>query len=377
MQKIKITYIVSKIDKALEFEWVAMYLDKNKYELSFVILGTIQGTALKNKLDELGIANQEIYLAGKRDYPKAWWQTRQCIKRWNPDIVHCHLLDATLIGLSVSKWAGIQHRIYTRHHSTFHHVYAPRATRYDRWANKTASKIVAVSPLVKKVLVEKEHVDPGKVMVINHGLDLQFFAQVGKERIQAIKHKLGLQERYPVIGSVARYDHWKGVSYTIEAFKNLIHTYPNAKLVLANAGKGDSAAEVSTLARTLPEGSYIEVDFEPDVPALYACFDVLVHVPVDDHSEAFGQVYIEAMASQVPVVGTRSGIGNEILLNLETGYVTNYQDADSIVQGICYWMEHTSEKNQVTRNAFELVRNTYTFEHKLALLTQLYHSLCP
>ena len=77
-------------------------------------------------------------------------------------MVHTHLFEASLLGLSAAKFTRVKRRIYTRHHSTYHHEYYPKAIKYDRLINFLATEIVAISNNVKEVLRRKEGVAENK-----------------------------------------------------------------------------------------------------------------------------------------------------------------------------------------------------------------------
>ena len=74
---------------------------------------------------------------------------------------------------------------------------------------------------------------------------------------------------------------------------------PGVHLVVA--GDGPLRDEVDGLARQLLPGRFTRLTAPMDrMPALYRCADVFLHLSRD---EAFGNVYIEALASGLPVVG--------------------------------------------------------------------------
>jgi hypothetical protein len=60
----------------------------------------------------------------------------------------------------------------TRHSSDFHHIYFPSAVKYDRFTNWLATDIVAISENVQNILLNWESVNPAKVHLIKHGIDL-------------------------------------------------------------------------------------------------------------------------------------------------------------------------------------------------------------
>ena len=50
--------------------------------------------------------------------------------------------------------------------------------------------------------------------------------------------------------------------------------------------------------------------------------------------EGFGLTPIEAMSSGVPVIATRAGVFEEMILPGETGYIVEYDDIDTISKHI-------------------------------------------
>ena len=118
----KVVYIISDIDKALAFEWIVEELNSQKFELSFILLNP-GPSMLENFLRQKNIPVITITCRGKKDWPSALIKTVRVLKQQRPDVVHCHLMQANIIGLLAAKLTGIKKRIYTRHHSSLHHVY--------------------------------------------------------------------------------------------------------------------------------------------------------------------------------------------------------------------------------------------------------------
>ena len=230
----KITYIISDINKALAFEWVAQYFDKNKFQLSFILLNP-GNSQLEYFLQKQGIEVHQVTCRGKIDWLRATWQTQKLLKKINPDAVHCHLLQANIIGLTAARLVGIKKRIYTRHHSSLHHVYHKKGVFWDKLCNYLATDIIAITKKVAEILIDWEKVKKEKVNIIPHGFDLTLFEKQDEEVLNSLKLKYNLESKYPVIGVIARFTEWKGVQYIIPAFKKLLVDYPDALLLLFNA----------------------------------------------------------------------------------------------------------------------------------------------
>lgn len=371
MPRTAITYIISDIDKALAFEWIAEELDKNKFELSFILLNKNPDCFLEKWLKEHSIPVFYVHYEGKKQLFSAFWRVCKLLKKLKTQVVHCHLFDASLIGLLAAKSLGIKKRIFTRHSSTFHHEYFPRAVYYDRFINSLATDIVAISNNVKNVLLNKEGVNPKKIHLIHHGFKLEIFENVNEENIQKLKEKYHLTNKYPVIGVIARWIHWKGIQYIIPAFAEILKTYPQAHLVLANA-KGDYAGEIERLLSAIPSESYTKIPFEQDLPALYKNFDVYVHTPINPEIEAFGQTYVEALAAGIPSVFTLSGVANEFVEHEKNALVVDFCNSKAIFDALITIISDVSLQEKIIKKGKESIWNMFTLQVHLAKLEKLY-----
>src|SRR5690606_20647117 len=158
----------------------------------------------------------------------------------------------------------------TRHHSTFHYEFFPKAVKWDLYVNSLATDVVAISKNVENVLINKDHVPPEKISLIHHGFDIIKFSETNKQEVDALKLKYKLNDTdFPVIGVISRFIKWKGIEFIIPAFKKILVDYPNAKLILANATGPDKAYVSSILKKELKPNQYIEIPFEPNLFALY------------------------------------------------------------------------------------------------------------
>ena len=371
--KVHITYVISWIDKASEFEWVVEYLDKARFDLSFILLNN-EDSLMEEFLRQKNVPYKRITYRSKHDAPSAIYRTYKTLRKWKPDIVNAHLLEGSIIGMLAAKLAGIKIPISTRHHATWHREYFPSAQKYDKLVNSISKKIIAVSPVVERILTEQENVKKEKIEVINHGLNLKYFDNVEPDRVSELGRKYNPSNKSPVIGVISRFVDYKGIPYIVDAFKKLLKDQPNALLILANAS-GNQYDLIIDYLQKLPEESYLTIKFEADVPALYRLFDVFIHTPINWHSEAFGLTYIESLASGIPSIFTKSGAANDFARHLDNCYVVEYKNSDQIVEGIKYYLENPEVTKRIVENGKKKVKQKYTIEKKIAALERFYLSL--
>ncbi len=361
---------ISNVQKALEHEWFCDYIDKNLFNIEFVLFNS-KHSELYNYIVKQGFKCKNYSLPSKYLIPyyiSLFW-LKCCIKRY--DFIHCHLFEASLIGIISGKLAKIKKRIYTRHHSDFHHVYFPSAVKYDLLINKYSTHIIAVSNNIKTILIQKENVSSDKITVIPHGLPSSVLnIEISEKEISEAKLKYNYKSNYPIIGVISRFTEWKGIQYIIPAFKLFIAEHKNAKLVLANA-HGDYEPKIKELLSELPDESYILIPFENNILPLFKTFDMFIHVPIDKNSEAFGQVYIEAMAVKVPMICTLSGIANDFIVNEKNALVVDYKNADDIYKTMCKLINTPELKNRIIKEANNSVQ-FFSFETKINTLKKIY-----
>ncbi|CAA9307481.1 MAG: Glycosyltransferase [uncultured Cytophagales bacterium] len=364
-----VTYILSNIHKALAFEWVAEELDRGRFGLSFVLLNP-GDSVLETFLRGRGVDVLRVAYRGKKDLPAAIFRIVRFLRTRGTRVVHCHLFDACVAGLVAARLAGVKKRLYTRHYATFHQVYFPRAVYYDRFINAQATGIVAISGNVKGAL-RKEGVNPRKVHLVHHGFRLEAFGDVAAERTAGLRSKYGLAGKGPVVGVISRYFELKGIQYVVPAFRQLLARFPGAHLVLANA-TGDYAATIRALLSELPAGSYTEIRFEEDVAALYGLFDVFLHVPINEHLEAFGQTYVEALAAGVPSVFTLSGVAPEFIEDGRNALVVPFRDAAAIYEATSRLLEDAPLRQSIVAQGRADVQGRFSLHTMIHKLEELY-----
>jgi len=330
---VKVVYIISHLEKSMTFEWVLKYIDKSKFEIHVISLNQHAATYLNQYCESLQIPYYHISYRSKKDIPKAIYRCLRLFQKIKADVVHAHLIDAGLVGLTAATILRIKKRIYTRHYATLHHEYYPNGVKYDHYINIIATGIIAISENVQNVLIQQEHVPASKVQLIYHGFDISAYDDINQDRIALVQTKYNLHNKGPVIGMVSRYFKLKGIEYALEAFSQYLEIYPNAVFVIANAF-GPDENEIKKQLALLPEGSYREIYFEQDMIALYKCFDLFIHVPINNQIEAFGLIYIEAILAELPCIFTKSGIANEVILNNQNAIVVDYKNSKKILEAM-------------------------------------------
>jgi FkbM family methyltransferase len=374
-EKKTIAYVISQIDHSVLFQTTAEILKKeNQWKLVFILLHS-HSSKFEESLLQLGITVYRIPFKSKRNVPMAILRIRKILLKEKIDIVHTHLFEAGLAGMLGGRLAGIKHRIHTRHDAMIHHTYHPQAVKYDKIINRNATHIVAISENIKSILIDLEKVPAEKISVIHHGFDFERMNHSTPGSAEEIRAKyLERPGAYPVIGCISRLIEWKGVQYLVPAFEKLLIKWPEAHLIIANS-IGTYSGEIHKLLEKIPSKNYTLIPFEPKVMELYKLMDVFVHVPVDAYAEAFGQVYIEAMYAEKPLVATKSGIGSEILEDNKNAVIVSYKSSEDIHAKLDRIVSDKELQKKIAHQAKMDVMQHFPINNMIEKLNHLYESL--
>ncbi|WP_026527959.1 glycosyltransferase family 4 protein [Butyrivibrio sp. VCD2006] len=165
-----------------------------------------------------------------------------------------------------------------------------------------------------------------KTSIIPMGCDTSAFDE--KRRIENYFEQ-GDKKAILFVGRLAEV---KGIPFLIEAMKKV----DNAILYIV--GKGDMETELQKQARGLGEKIvFLGAKTHKELPEIYASADVFVAPSItanDGGKEGFGLVIIEAMASGVPVVASRSGGIVDIINHEQNGILCEEKNVDEIAAAI-------------------------------------------
>ena len=365
----KLCYVASDVGLSRLLEENIRYIDRDRYDLTTFFLGDNRPKEIDNLITD-GFDVRYMEHRGKRSIPLTLCRLYRMFGEIEPDVVHTHLFHSSLTGLTAALLRRVRKRVVTRHHSVEAHRYHPHAVLYDRFFNSIATDIVAITDIVAEVLIEQEGVERSKVSVVHHGFDMRRFDLALSDNSD-LRAKYGLEGCHPVVGVISRFIHWKGIQYIIPAFKSLLNRYPNAKLVMANAA-GPYGPEVMRMLEDLRPDRYCLIQFEREVERLYRSFDVFVHVPIGREYEAFGQVYVEALALKVPAVFTLSGIANDFVRHRENALVVPFQDPESISEAIIEIVEDEQLRVSLTSTGRREVEQMFAIRKMIANLDEVY-----
>lgn len=187
----------------------------------------------------------------------------------------------------------------------------------------------------------ERHRDQWNCALIPNGVDVQRFTPGKGER-----SSFGVPSDARVVLMVSALADSKRVLEGIESVAPLDETF------LLIAGDGPLAVEVDERGRSLMGDRYRRVVLTPDrMPDLYRAADVLLHM---SQTEPFGNIYLEALASGLPVVADNNPNTRWILE--DQGFPVDTARPDAVREGILAALASSGEAAQEARRALAIRR---------------------
>ncbi len=294
------------------------------------------------------------------------------LREFAPDIIH---IDEEPWSLSVLETLVARRHVSPRAKFVFDtsqnlfktYPYPFRLIERSAW--RQASLATAISSEAKEVLVRKGCTAP--IQVLGHGVDAAIFKALDKA---GLRRSLGLPEGF-LVGFVGILQERKGVLDLLAAFSRA--NLGDASLVLVGAGplagkiKEEMRQSTALRTRVILTGPVPHREIVNYLNSL----DVLVLPSRTTHAwkEQFGRILIEAMACQVPVVGSDSGGIPEVLE--EAGVIFPEGEIDELARIIRELQAEPQKRLDLGARGRQRVLQYYTWEKIAARLVELYQGI--
>ena len=349
---------------------LATRLPKDKYRSVIVIRGKgwvydelCRRSFIPILLDAKGSFNWRYLLA-----------LRKIIKSEKIDLIQSHLLGSnvysSLVGLLTDK------PVITTFHGS---VDVSETERFlglkFGLINKGASRIVAVSNNLRDEIARRTPLNPDKTVVIYNGIDTADFE---RKKSDAFRQQFGWSEKNIIIGSLGNIRPAKAYDVLLQAVAILKEQPSNCRFVIA--GQGESKGKPSRLYQQLLDlreslGLQEQVKFIGfvDDPADFLSkIDLFL---LSSSSEGFSISTIQAMASSLPVIATRSGGPEEIVTHQQDGWLVEKDNPAAIAEAISVLSENPETCEMLSNNAKQKVDTTFGLAAMLGAYQVLYSKL--
>lgn len=186
---------------------------------------------------------------------------------------------------------------------------------YEKKLCDWADHVIVRTHQMKKDVVETYAQDSNRISVVYNGIET---SRVSFRKEDSFKQELGFSGNEKIILFVGRLCDQKGILYLLRAFKIVLSSYENTRLVIVGNGNYDSCLKEC-------EGIWSKVVFtgrleNESLKLFYRIADIGV---IPSIYEPFGYVLLEMMNWHIPVITTNIEGPNEIVDDGITGIKVN------------------------------------------------------
>lgn len=247
---------------------------------------------------------------------------------------------------------------------------APRAglTPLNRWSYRFATRVLANSGSVARLLVNEERVPAHKIFELPNFLGESAFQQVDPAARLAKRRQWGVPDDAFLVGTVARLVPVKNHKLLIQAARELEE---NVHIVLV--GDGPERPALERLACNLKIQSRVHFAGQVVSPInLHQFMDVSVLCSL---SEGFPNAVIEALAAQRPVIATAVTGIRDIIVDDQTGFLVPIGDPSALADRIRTLRASPALGKRLGQEGTSRVRARYHQSVVIARLDGLYTAL--
>jgi glycosyltransferase involved in cell wall biosynthesis len=232
----------------------------------------------------------------------------------------------------------------------------------ERAGLMAADRVVAVSHLTSRTVVERYGVPQEKVVVVHNAV-----ARHDVERHYVVPPRIRHEKRVLFLGRVT---FQKGPEYFMEAARLVLKRLPNVRFFMA--GSGDMLSKLIRRAGQLRIGSRFHfAGFlrGEEVDRMFALSDLYVMPSV---SEPFGITPLEAILYDVPVLLSRQSGVSEVLKN---ALKADFWDTRDMADKICAVLRYPCLAAELVKNCRQELRSI-RWENAAGQLMAVYRDVC-
>ena len=283
-------------------------------------------------------------------------------------LIHTHLLGSAIYGALVGLITRTP--VIAVLHGPTDLRSLGRLAGLKRWLLAHAcSVVVAVSTSTRDALLQFG-LRPQSITLIRNGVDTDYYSP---GRADELRTELGLGPGDLLIGAVGNIRKPKAYEVLLKAAALVLTRVPNCHFAIVGQGDEQQLAPLQELRQSLDIAARCHfLGFRKSTPALYRNFDVFVS---SSRSEGLSLAFLEAMATGLPVVATRSGGPQEVIEPDLSGVLVPIEDPDALAQGLIGTLLSAETRARLGAAARERVVEAFSLEAVLREYAQLYDKL--
>lgn len=291
---------------------------------------------------------------------KAFIEIYKLCRKEKFDIVHTHSTKPGIIGRIAAKLACVPLVIHTVHGLAFHDfVGFPKWQFYwvcEMFASCFCDKIILVNKFYYKYFKWFKN----KIRTIYNGIDYTLYPLFSQE-----KKKKGIQVLF-----IGRLDIPKDPQTLLLVAKSVLQKRKDVYFTIV--GDGEKFEECKNFIEQERLSDFITLTgWRNDVADFYATHDIFITTSI---YESFGIVFLEAGYYKLPVVATNVEGIPEVIVNGQTGLLSDPRDVEQISSNLETLIEDEILRDKMGQAAYERVTTLFSLRNMVKGYLEIYNS---
>lgn len=323
---------------------------------------------------------RSIYLP---DDFRAIRQIEKLIKKENYQIVHTHTAKAGILGRIAARRAGVPVVVHTFHAFGWQVAQTQDSSFWrnslkwfkekffvgiERYGASISDGLIAVADINKLEAIARKVVSPEKIVTIYSGIDLDRFSRDSRTDRNELCQRLGLDPDRPIVGMIGRLSTQKAPLDFVKAAKQVCQQNEHVQFVLVGDGPLATAVQLA-----IGEEKRIKIlGFTETIMEIFLILDVFV---LSSLWEGLGRALTEAMIMNVPVAATRVGGVPELVIDKETGLLSEPGEPLQLAENISWLLDHPVEAKRMSTHAYARVVPAFSGQRMVERIEAFYEHL--
>ena len=280
------------------------------------------------------------------------------VRKLNIDVLHSNSRTTQVLGDLLSRYKGGICHVFT-----CHGFFKPKLSRrlFPCWGKA----VIAISSQVKEHLLLDFKLDEKKISVINNGIDTASFGEFSAR--ERIRRELGVNDA-SLVGIIARLSDVKGHTYLLRAMRDVIKSFPSAKLLIVGEGKTGEALVEEANDLGIKDKVIFLAQAQNNRDML-AAMDVFV---MPSLQEGLGLALMEAMAQGLAVVGSSAGGIKTLIQDNHNGLLVRPADSAGLAQAVIKLLGDQQLRRELGMNARKFIMDNFSAEKMVAQTEGVY-----
>ena len=292
----------------------------------------------------------------------AFKKIQNIIKEFKPDIVHTHAAKAGALGRRAAYKMGVKQIYHTFHGHVFHSYFGSFKTKIfkeiEKNLAKKSTKIIAISEIQKRELSKIHKICPEKkIEVIPLGFDLERFNTDKDSKRKEFRKKWNLKENEIAIGIIGRLVPIKNHKFFIDAIQEVLK---KSEVPIRAFIVGDGEEKQNIINYIKNKNLDFSLDYNSatfhltswvkEIDRVNSGMDIICLTSLNEGTPVS---LIEAQASGKPIVSTKTGGIENIVLENKTALLSEKNDLHNFSKNLLSLVNDSNKRKLLSKFGLE------------------------